>query len=100
PEAAAALETVANDRAEPEIVRASALARLASRAGLIAVRTAELHARDTSGLVRRAALNALEETSADERLRIAAPLLDDSLRAVRLEAAWILASVSSQLGAA
>jgi predicted CXXCH cytochrome family protein len=100
PDAAAALTQVTNDVTEPEIVRASALARLAARPGAIALRAAAALSRDSSALVRRSALLVLDDAAADERIRLAAPLLTDPARAVRLETAWVLAPVGTSLNAA
>ena len=52
---------------------------------------------DPNPTVRLYALQALENASEQDRLRIAPPLLTDSLRAVRQEAAWILAPVARSL---
>ena len=89
--AAQALSDVARDSTEPAIVRASALARLAGRPGEIAFATVPASARDSNGLVRRAALQILEAAPPEERPAVAASLLTDPLLAVRLEAAWVLA---------
>jgi Flp pilus assembly protein TadD len=89
--AAQALSNVARDSTEPAIVRASALARLAGRPGEIAFAAAPASAHDSSGLVRRAALQLLEAAPPEQRPAVAASLLADPLLAVRLEAAWVLA---------
>jgi predicted CXXCH cytochrome family protein len=99
PDAAAGLAAVANDSTEPEMARASAMARLAAHPGATATKAAEAGAHDPSALVRRAALEILDESPAQDRIRVATPLLEDRYRSVRLEAAWVLAPASAQLGA-
>ena len=96
--AADSLGAVANDPTEPAIVRASAIARLAAYPGAVALAAARRGARDASPLVRRGALDALEAFGAAERLEIAAPMLTDSTRIVRLRAAWVLAPIADSLG--
>lgn len=93
PDAPQLLAAVIGDANQPAIARASALARLERwrTPETLALVTAAL--RDPTPLVRRAAVHALE--SADPRMRAAvvAPLLDDPVRAVRIEAASVLADV-------
>jgi predicted CXXCH cytochrome family protein len=98
--AADSLTAVATDVSEPAIVRASAVARLARQPEPAAVQAAQSWSRDKSPLIRLAALQLVETFQPDERLAIAAPLLDDSTRAVRQEAAWLLAPVSAKLSTA
>jgi Flp pilus assembly protein TadD len=54
--------------------------------------------RDSSALVRRSALEILDAYPPQDRVAIAAPLLSDSSRAVRIEAARLLAPVANSLG--
>ena len=96
--APAALLRVADNAAEPPIVRASALARLAAYATPNVVTEAGRHAHDPSPLVRLAVLQRLEAVPAEQRAAVAEPLLRDSLRSVRVQAAWALAPVASTLG--
>jgi len=91
------LAAVARDATEPAIVRASALARLRDRPSAAAFGAAQLSARDTNALVRRAALSVLESVPPAQRMALAIPLLADSVRAVRIEAAWVLAPAASTL---
>jgi predicted CXXCH cytochrome family protein len=98
--AADSLRPIAADVNEPAIVRASAVARLARQSGPVAAQAAQSWSRDKSPLIRLAALQLVETLQPDERLAIAAPLLDDSTRAVRQEAAWLLAPVSAKLATA
>lgn len=95
--AADSLDAVARDATEPAIVRASALARLAGHPGPVALEAARRGVRDRHALVRRAALEILASFPPRERVAIAAPLLADSARIVRLRAAWMLAPVGDSL---
>jgi predicted CXXCH cytochrome family protein len=99
PRAAAALAAVAGDPSQPAIVRASALERLAPRADAAALRTARASLDDVDPQVRRAALQVLERLPPAERVPLAAPHLDDPVRAVRLQAAWMLAPAHARLPA-
>lgn len=93
------LSSVANDATEPAIVRASALARLEAHPGPTAVHASAASAHDPSGLVRHAAVQILETAPPEQRAAIAVPLLRDSTRSVRQEAAAVLAPVASTLPA-
>ncbi len=97
PAAADSLVAIARDRSQPAVVRASALARLARYRGNAVRDAAAEGVNDPDPLVRRWALEALEGTPPVERIPIAAPRLSDSLRAVRLAATWLLASVADSL---
>lgn len=123
------LVTIARDRTQPAVVRASALARLARHGAAFAggvagappagaseggvpaphavrdtaspasrlLAAAADGAGDTDPLVRRWALAALEGVPPAARIAVAAPLLSDPLRAVRLAATWSLAPVADSL---
>lgn len=95
PGGAAALAAIAKDASYPSIVRASALARLAERPGLAALEAARATVTDASPRVRHAALTILEALAPAERIGLAAPLLGDSSRAVRIQAAWVLAPAAA-----
>ena len=85
------LATLATDASQPGIARATALASLReylSPASLLAV---EATLADADPLVRATALTSLETLPPGERPRLAAPLLRDPVRAVRLAAAHALA---------
>jgi predicted CXXCH cytochrome family protein len=97
PGAADSLGRVANDSTEPWMVRASALARLAAHPGAVATQAVRASVGDPNPTVRLYALQALENAGEQERLSIAQPLLTDARRAVRQEAAWILAPVARSL---
>jgi tetratricopeptide (TPR) repeat protein len=85
------VQLVANQD-ESAIARASALARLARTGGENAMFAAEAALRDPSGLVRHAAIGVYETVPPEQRLALA-PLLGDPLRAVRMQAARVLAPV-------
>jgi Flp pilus assembly protein TadD len=93
--AAASLATIANDLAQPPIVRASAIERIA-QSGRDAA-TAQRAARDAQPLVRLASVQLAETLPPQERLAILAPLLVDPLRAIRIEAARASAGLQDSL---
>ena len=93
-QAAGALARLAADRTQPSIVRASALARLGSRGGQEALLAAQAHLEDDDPSVRYAALSVFEGFAPEDRAAVR-PLLSDPLRAMRIEAAWLLASASA-----
>jgi tetratricopeptide (TPR) repeat protein len=89
------LAAIARDPREPAVVRASALALLPrdlarSPAGADAAKQA---LGDADPLVRRAAVAAIESLPPDQRSPLAAALLSDPARIVRIEAARVLAVV-------
>jgi predicted CXXCH cytochrome family protein len=91
-DAAPAIIAVAGDRDIPAIVRATALGLLRGYGSLGSdVLVASLG--DADPAVRVAAVAALEGAPPPERVHAVAPLLRDKLRAVRIEAARVLASV-------
>jgi predicted CXXCH cytochrome family protein len=99
PAATDSLGVVASDATEPWIVRASALARLAARPGAAALQAAQRWTDDSNSVVRFYALSLLEGTGGDQRLSLATPLLRDSRRSIREEAAWLLAPLAGSLDA-
>jgi tetratricopeptide (TPR) repeat protein len=84
------LARLATDVTAPAIVRATALQELTGAPGPGAGPALESGLADDSPLVRRAALEALAGRSAEQRLSMAAPLLRDPVRDVRLAAARLL----------
>ncbi len=90
PGATARLVAVARDPSQSAIARASALTRLATRPTPEVVALARGSLADRDPLVRRAGLQVLAGVPPRDRLA-AAPLLDDPVRIVRLEAAMVLA---------
>ncbi len=97
PDAAHALSVVASDTTQASVARASALVRLAAHPGADALNSARIAASDASALIRRSALEILDDYPPQDRMEIAAPLLRDSSRAVRIEAARILAPAARML---
>jgi Flp pilus assembly protein TadD len=91
PGAEKALVALARDPEQPAIARATALALLPGFAGPASRRAIERAADDPEHLVRLAAASALDVFEPDERLGVAAHLLDDPVRAVRIEAVMPLA---------
>ena len=93
PGAAQSLERLVADREQPAVARATALSMLgafappptdaAVRAGIV----------DDSALVRRAAVRALADSEPGASANALAPLLSDPVRAVRIEAAEVLAGL-------
>lgn len=98
-EAESALETIAGDGDQPAIVRATALDLLGRYPGPRADAALIAGTRDDQPLIRASAAGALERLDGQQRVEVLAPLLDDPIRAVRIEAARALASVRpEQLG--
>ena len=93
PGAQESLERLIADREQPAIARATALSMLANYAPPptgAAVRTGVI---DDSALVRRAAARALSNSDPGASANTLAPLLRDPVRAVRIEAAEVLAGL-------
>jgi Flp pilus assembly protein TadD len=89
--ALAALSPMVVDASQPAIVRASALARLSKRPTPTGVAAASAVLDDRDPMVRRAALLVLEALPPPDRVRLVLPRLADAARAVRIQAAWLLA---------
>jgi len=94
--AEALLARLAVDAAQPGIARATAFGLMSRPTVGLSSTALTAGLRDPDALVRRAALAALGTLPPDQRLPLAAPLLDDPLRAVRIEAARQLAAVPSR----
>lgn len=92
PAAETGLRALARDRNRPPIVRATALEHLRAY-GPRALEAAAAAAADRDPLVRVAAAGALERVDPRRRIAALVPLLDDPIRAVRIEAARALTSV-------
>ena len=92
PAAEAGLQALARDGDQPPIVRATALEHL-RRYGARGLQAAAVAAADPDPLVRAAAAGVLQRAAPRRRIAALAPLLDDPIRAVRIEAARALASV-------
>lgn len=97
PGAVQALLAVARDQRESGVARASAFARLARYPDTTIVAVARDGAADREPLVRRWAMEALSLATDESKLEVIAPLLSDSLRAIRQRAAWHLARVAHRL---
>jgi len=91
PGAADLLLGLARDAEQPAIARASALQRLGAPPSARAVEVGRAGAADGSSLVRRAAVSVLERAEPGVRIEVLAPLLDDPVRAVRMETARAMA---------
>jgi predicted CXXCH cytochrome family protein len=100
-DAPAQLRAIAADASHPAIVRATALAQLNGSDNQAARETLAAAVRDGNPLLRLAALQSLANAPLGTRVPLAAPLLDDPLKAIRIEAASLLAATpADQLNAA
>jgi tetratricopeptide (TPR) repeat protein len=95
--ATAALTKIVEDVSHPATARASALQRLARRPRAALQEVARTGLGDRDPQVRRAALSLVENLPSEDRVRFAAVALNDPVRAVRVQAAWILAPTWRQL---
>ena len=93
PGAGASLAAIAADPSQPAIARASALDRMQNTPATAAGTAAQSGARNSSPLIRLAAARLASSLPPAERITVAAPLLSDPLRAVRIEAANALVDV-------
>jgi tetratricopeptide (TPR) repeat protein len=91
PEAAAELIRLASDQLYPAIVRATALTLLGGYPGEESTRAFAAALMDPEGLVRYTAVTNVVAGSQEELTGLVAPLLLDDLRAVRMQAAVMLA---------
>ena len=96
PDAQSQLQAIIADASHPAIARATALAQLNAPLRQAALDTLAVALRDGSPLVRLGALQSLASAPPDARVRLAAPLLADSLEAIRIEAVSLLAAVPSE----
>ncbi len=85
------LAVLASDPSQPTIARASAIEALAQYPAQASVEAARAGLADRDALVRRASVGTLSMLSPAQRLPLVAPLLDDPVRTVRIEAAYVLA---------
>ena len=97
PEVPRVLSAIASDTTQPSVARAAALVRLASHPGADALNGARIATSDANALIRRSALEILDDYPPQDRVEIAGPLLRDSSRAVRIEAVRILAPAARML---
>jgi tetratricopeptide (TPR) repeat protein len=91
PDASAQLIALATDTGQPAIVQASALARLAARPSPQAIEAASKGLANPDAEVRLAALQIADALPPRDRLAMAGAALVDGSRAVRIEAARLLA---------
>lgn len=93
PAAGRALAELIQNAATPDIARATAVSQIAPylNAQTISVLTDGLY--DADPLVRSAAVGVLDRAPDTLRVQLAFPLLEDEVRAVRIEAARVLASL-------
>jgi tetratricopeptide (TPR) repeat protein/formate-dependent nitrite reductase cytochrome c552 subunit len=97
PAAGGMLVTLAGDPAAPGIARATALRELVQYGSREAYASIESGARSAEALLRMAALDAVAGYPPEARVRIAAPLLEDPVRAVRMAAGLALADVADAM---
>jgi len=93
PNAYESLTTLAKDKTQPEIARASAVKELSNYRTPVNVRNLLAYLNDNSPLVRGATVDALNEISNPEYLNYFLPLLKDEKRSVRVKAFNALASL-------
>ena len=93
----ASLNSVIGDNAVPGIARATALTMLSSPLRTEDAAAIQLALVDPNALVRIAALQSARMLSPDAQLQLAAPLLKDSVRGVRIEAASLLSPINENL---
>jgi Tfp pilus assembly protein PilF len=92
----ALLRLVTGDRTQSGIARATAFAELNPPTDAASFEALETALRDSNALVRLGALESAERLPLATRLRLTEPLLSDSLRTVRIEAARLLAAAPVQ----
>mgnify|MGYP001828771025 FL=1 len=95
PSAGRALAGLVRDTATPAMARATALAELGPYLSAATLDVVALGLDADDPLLRVAALQALEPVPPDIRVRLAFPALKDPVRAVRIEAARLLAALPS-----
>ena len=95
--AESALTELIADSSKPAIARATALSLLPDYLTPRAVLVVNQALQDPDPLVRTEAVKALEPLTPQERLQMAAPLLTDPVRSVRIEAARLLAGTQPNL---
>jgi tetratricopeptide (TPR) repeat protein len=91
PSAEKSLTALIGDAAQPGIARATALNLLPEYLTPTSAPAVQNALNDGDALVRREAVRALEPLPPQDRVRVAAPLLSDPIRSVRIEAARLLA---------
>ena len=97
PSAEKDLTALITDTAKPGIARATALNLLPEYLTVSGLPAVQAALNDQDALVRREAVRALDPLPPEERVRLAAPLLSDPIRSVRIEAARLLAGTQPNL---
>jgi len=97
PEARDDLVRLAGDELYPAIVRATALSLLGRYPGEESTRAFAIALADPEPLMRHTAVNSIVASSPEELIELVAPLLFDSMKSVRMQAAVQLADVADQL---
>ncbi len=93
PGAGPKLAALIRDKQSPNIARATALAQIGPYLSPATVDALTLGLSDDNAGVREAAVRALEYAPTELRVRLAFPMLDDPVRAVRIVATRVLVSV-------
>ena len=96
PGAGSALSALATDTTKPAIVRGTAASLLGSNASTDSLSALRAALRDPEPLVRAGALLALEGADRAALSALAAPLLADRIRSIRVQAAGMLAGISPE----
>ena len=96
PNASSMLTKIVQDKSFPDIIRASALSRLASSPDNNAVVAVARSVKDSEPLKRQAAIEAAMPFDINQRWRLLNPLLDDEHLPIRAEAARALAGMLIQ----
>ncbi|WP_436643172.1 tetratricopeptide repeat protein [Microbaculum sp. FT89] len=96
PGAGERLAALATDRDQPAIARATAVEMLRAYLDEVTGPSVVASLEDPDPMVRAAALESLEGIQPDARVDLAAPLLDDPVRSVRIMAARVLAPVPAE----
>lgn len=97
PKAENALTALIMDTGSPGIARATALSLLPQYLTPSSIPAVQAALGDHDALVRSEAVRALGVLSPEDRVRLAAPLLSDPIRLVRIEAARLLAGTPPEL---
>ena len=90
------LRALASDSTQPPIVRATALAESNAPTSGAALDALAERLRDANPLVRLGALQSLTNAPLEARAALAAPLLSDPVKTVRIEAASLLTAVPAE----
>ena len=97
PNAQTELAALVIDSAKPAIARATALSLLSQYLSPVSIPAVQSALGDSDALVRLEAVRSLEPLSPQNRVRLAAALLTDPVRSVRIAAARLLAGTSPDL---